>query len=357
VSKPVGSTTGLCQHVNNCSMVYARCPACHPYSAPCIFFTCTLHRQAPADTPLLLPSLCCILLSTQAPPGSQNSSSSSKKPKQVSASYLWSGLARVDVLSGPLSTSLVFYGPKALRVAALPLLAEGQEVDLEWNDDDDGTDSDDEHTTSSSSSSGGGGSGSSRRVLLCKESVAARGGLVPTTLRVPVPSIPSSACLADVAISGLPGWVSVFAPFAKQGLELRVWVPRGVEVFLRPPVPCPPPRKALGREGCGEGEGVGEADLVDIGAALDGDDDDVDWVVTRWVCLWVGRGSGGSEGRGVRVRVRVQEGGWLASSVPLLSGCMWCFSCSNCSARSCSRLISLEYCIGARQCTGPHGCH
>ena len=37
-------------------------------------------------------------------------------------SYLWGGLARVDVLDAPLSTSLAFYGPHALRVHAVPLL-------------------------------------------------------------------------------------------------------------------------------------------------------------------------------------------------------------------------------------------
>ena len=36
--------------------------------------------------------------------------------------YFWGGLARVDVLDAPLSASLVFYGPRALRVHALPLV-------------------------------------------------------------------------------------------------------------------------------------------------------------------------------------------------------------------------------------------
>lgn len=37
-------------------------------------------------------------------------------------SYLWGGLARIDVLDAPLSASLAFYGPHALRVQAVPLL-------------------------------------------------------------------------------------------------------------------------------------------------------------------------------------------------------------------------------------------
>ena len=202
-------------------------------------------------------------------------SNSKPKPQQVSASYLWSGLVRIDVLSGPPSTSLVFYGPKSMRVAGLPLLAEGQEVEIDFEEDlEEGFDADED---GSSSGSNGGSSGSRQRVLHCKESVAARGGLVPHVVRVPVPQIPSSQCLADVAVSGLPGWVALYAPFAKRPIDLRVWVPRGVEVFLRPPMPCPAPAKpSSGKEG-----EVGEDDLVDIGAALDMSEADVDWELHR----------------------------------------------------------------------------
>lgn len=80
------------------------------------------------------------------------------------------------------------------------------------------------------------------------------------------------------------GWVSLYAPFASQPLELRVWVPRGVEVFLRPPIPCPPPPKPSSARGLGEDEEdeegadgssssrrgvVGADDLADIGSVLD----------------------------------------------------------------------------------------
>jgi nitric-oxide synthase len=200
--------------------------------------------------------------------------SSSKQPKQVSASYLWSGLVRIDVLTGPPSSSLVFYGPKSMRVAALPLLAEGQDVELDFDDSADSDAASDVDSSSTSSSS------SSKRVLLCQESVAARGGLVPHILYVPVPQIASSQCLADVAVSGLPGWVAVHAPYAKQGLDLRVWVPRGVEVFLRPPVPCPPPARPAGERGGVDGDVAGDV-LVDIGTALDDSEADVDWELHR----------------------------------------------------------------------------
>lgn len=38
----------------------------------------------------------------------------------VSASYVWSDLVRIDVVSGPPSTSLVFYGPATMRVTSAP---------------------------------------------------------------------------------------------------------------------------------------------------------------------------------------------------------------------------------------------
>ena len=50
----------------------------------------------------------------------------------------------------------------------------------------------------------------------------------------------TDAALADVALSGLPGWVSVSAPLATGRISLRVWVPRGCEAFVRPPVPAGP---------------------------------------------------------------------------------------------------------------------
>lgn len=204
-----------------------------------------------------------------------SSSSSSKKPKQVSASYVWSGLVRMDVITGPPSTFLAFHGPSTMRVFGVPLLNEGQEVDFDW-DDADGAAAVDNDGDDEEQQQHGDRNGSSSRFLVGKESVAARGGLVPHTVRIPVPGIPTTSCLADVAVSGLPGWVGVYAPFAKQQLVLRVWVPRGVEVFLRPPLPCPSPRTASAADGDDEG-GVVEADLADIGRALDIADGDQDW--------------------------------------------------------------------------------
>lgn len=42
--------------------------------------------------------------------------------RAVRGTYMWSDLVRVDVLSGPPSTALVFYGPPATRVVGLPYI-------------------------------------------------------------------------------------------------------------------------------------------------------------------------------------------------------------------------------------------
>ena len=48
-----------------------------------------------------------------------------------------------------------------------------------------------------------------------------------------------SGAVADIAISGLPGWVTVLSPGIEGVIDLRVWAPVGVEVFVRPPMPVP----------------------------------------------------------------------------------------------------------------------
>lgn len=74
--------------------------------------------------------------------------------------------------------------------------------------------------------------------LFGQQSVLARGGLrvaKTTTLD----AIGLDDAVADIAISGLPGWVAVSAPGGVGVIRLRLWAPRGVEVFVRPPLPVP----------------------------------------------------------------------------------------------------------------------
>ncbi|GLC36226.1 hypothetical protein PLESTB_001366400 [Pleodorina starrii] len=166
--------------------------------------------------------------------------------QSVRATYMWSDLVRIDVLSGPPSTVLVFYGPSTMRAVGLPYSRPDQTLQLDYGAD---------------------GSG---RVLVCTESVALRGGLQSQELVVRANGATGNTALADVAVSGLPGWVSVWAPKAKKDVRLRVWVPRGVEVMARPTLPCPPP-PALERVWRGERrrDGAEDDDDGEEPAALD----------------------------------------------------------------------------------------
>lgn len=159
-------------------------------------------------------------------------SNSSSKPKQVSATYAWGGLVRVDVVSAPPETSVVFYGPSSLMVYDQSLAGEHEALQLE--------------------------SDSKQQGLLGVQSVEARGGLIMHELAVPTGQGLTSSCVADLAISGLPGWVAIHAPVNDQRILLRVWAPKGVEVFLRPPLPCPAPYMDAEELGALEGLPAGE---------------------------------------------------------------------------------------------------
>jgi nitric-oxide synthase len=128
------------------------------------------------------------------------------------ASYWWGGVARIDVLSCPPDTRLVFYGPPALRVEA---------------------------EAGGAGAPGGGGAAAAR---FAAGSVAARGGL-RLARRASVPAGPAFAeAAADVAVSGLPGWVAVHARGRRgAAVELAIWAPPGVEAHVRPSLPTPPP--------------------------------------------------------------------------------------------------------------------
>eukprot|EP00898_Chlorokybus_atmophyticus_P005502 jgi/Chlat1/5953/Chrsp4S06266 len=118
--------------------------------------------------------------------------------------YLWSGVVRVDVIKAPPSVELTFFGPDALPIkneeggtTLVPPL------------------------------------GPSRYSSLSISPVRDVSLLLPEV---------SNAPAADVAISGL-GWIRVGS--VRSGRDrrvdnevvLRVWAPKGVEVFLREPMP------------------------------------------------------------------------------------------------------------------------
>lgn len=131
------------------------------------------------------------------------------------ASYAWGGLVRVDVKAAPPGTRLIFYGPGPLRVGATPLQS-GPLTDADLD------------------ALAGGPDGAP---AFGRASVATRGGLRPAR------QVVLRGRAVDVAVSGLPGWVSVRPPAGDTGpdslggIALRVWAPVGVEVFLRDPLP------------------------------------------------------------------------------------------------------------------------
>lgn len=135
------------------------------------------------------------------------------------ATYFWGGIAKIEVLSGPLDTRLVFYGPPAMRVAVgRPCLPEPV-----------GQDS----------------------TMFGSKSVEARGGLREArTVSLNVGREGMQA-LGDIAVSGVPGWIAVHAGASYSGrstspgtqvITVRVYAPVGVEVYVRPSLPVIPPR-------------------------------------------------------------------------------------------------------------------
>jgi nitric-oxide synthase, plant len=141
------------------------------------------------------------------------------------ASYTWGGLGRIDVISCPPETRLVFYGPAALRVQSIATKG-GQATETE----------------KSTSAAGDGFS-------FGAESVASRGGLRMTREDEMTVDSDYFESIGDVALSGVPGWVSVLAgPGSRRNrgmVHLKIWAPVGVEVFVRPPLPVSLPEQAI----------------------------------------------------------------------------------------------------------------
>lgn len=74
-------------------------------------------------------------------------------------------------------------------------------------------------------------------------SVAMRGGLRLARV-IELESAGFTTTLADITVSGMPGWVSVISGGMHGVVKLHVHAPRGVEVAIRPPLPCTTPVSA-----------------------------------------------------------------------------------------------------------------
>ncbi|EFN51397.1 hypothetical protein CHLNCDRAFT_141029 [Chlorella variabilis] len=180
------------------------------------------------------------------------------------ATYWWGGLAKLQLLSCPPDTELVFYGPQALLVEASVEAADpagdaaaASEGDASASEGEGpGGDVGAGRRRGGGAASGGSGMGGGWPGLGGEEvaeephgfgagSVMRRGGLRPCkTLHIKCGAGGSGArqAVADIAVSGVPGWVAVHASAGRgHTVQVRVWTPPGVEVFSRPPLPVPSP--------------------------------------------------------------------------------------------------------------------
>lgn len=81
-------------------------------------------------------------------------------------------------------------------------------------------------------------------ILFGSGSVSRRGGLHvvrEATVKASRSFSGGSVPLADIAVGGMPGWVTVVSGGTTGVVRLRLWAPKGVEVYVRPPLPCPLP--------------------------------------------------------------------------------------------------------------------
>jgi nitric-oxide synthase len=171
-------------------------------------------------------------------------------PEPVGSAFFWEGLARVDVLEAPPGSRLLFWGPEAARVGAVSI-EEADAGRTPWDGDDaageDGDADGQDGAVEGEEGEAAPPAGSRRgpRAVLGAAAVAARGGL-RVAREVELEAGSRLAPIADVAISGLGGWVTLVAGGSGRGgvgvarCVLRVWAPRGAEVFVRPPMPVFP---------------------------------------------------------------------------------------------------------------------
>jgi hypothetical protein len=125
------------------------------------------------------------------------------------------------VIDCPQETTLSFYGPQILRVEEKPYKT--QEI----------FDVGKEKTADAASETGFGAN-----------SVAARGGLrvvKKSSIKIPF-AHGSKIPVADIAISGIPGWVNISSASSKPSQSIRIIIeaPVGIEAFVRPPIPLMP---------------------------------------------------------------------------------------------------------------------
>lgn len=143
--------------------------------------------------------------------------------------YCWGGVVRVHLLDCPEHTSLTFFGPSdVLRVSILSF-STGTLKSMIRNSNE-GVEKTDDFAIEK-------GFGAA--------SVLSRGGLriakkASIKTNTPKNRLGSTDAVADIAISGIPGWIQISCPNSDQTnpqINLVIEAPVGIEVFVRPPIP------------------------------------------------------------------------------------------------------------------------
>jgi len=141
-----------------------------------------------------------------------HSSSSSSSSPSYCGCFLWGGLIRIDVLEAPRKYQMAFYGPRCLMVESRELIPPARGTDEIQG----------------------------RGEMFGTSSADRRGGLhVSRTMEMDHTGHGEAIC--DIAVSGFPGWTTVFCPGAVGKISIRIWTPRGIEACVRPPIPVPKP--------------------------------------------------------------------------------------------------------------------
>jgi nitric-oxide synthase, plant len=168
----------------------------------------------------------------------QNDSIYRHHTNSASCTYLWGALMRIDVLEAPADTRFVFFGTGEMQVYACRLFRSDER--LAFEDLKGGAREARVRAAAAAAAAAAAHPGSVTLEPFAAASVAARGGLC-IAREATLPSAGFTTTLADLQMSGMPGWASVVSGGMPGTVRLRVWAPKGVEVQLRPPLPCPTP--------------------------------------------------------------------------------------------------------------------
>ena len=150
--------------------------------------------------------------------------------RSASATYFWGDVARLDLISCPMSTHVVFFGSNngTLRVRASPLLCEGNDHQREDEEEE-------EEEGEGEKKEGIDKSDLSSSLI----SVKVRGGLEQVKQLVIQSPVHGGGLqpIVDICVSGVPGWITLYTKAGSDPIEAEVYTPKGVQIFLREPFP------------------------------------------------------------------------------------------------------------------------